>query len=81
MRRKYKTDIHLHKIVTTLLFIVVFSGAMAQSYRPPVFADKNRNAKIAATYTRLDSLFKQYAAPNNAANQPPNGIYVGYFSY
>jgi CubicO group peptidase (beta-lactamase class C family) len=61
MRRKYKINTHICKIATTLLFSVVFSSATAQSYRPPVFADQNRNAKIAATYARLDSLFQKYA--------------------
>jgi CubicO group peptidase (beta-lactamase class C family) len=62
MRRKYKTNVDIPRIITTLFFTIVFSTAIAQSYRPPFFADKNRSAKIAATYARLDSLFQQYAA-------------------
>jgi CubicO group peptidase (beta-lactamase class C family) len=62
MNRKYKTDARIKKIVTTLFFSVVFLSAIGQSYRPPVFTDQNRSAKIAITYTRLDSLFTKYAA-------------------
>jgi CubicO group peptidase (beta-lactamase class C family) len=62
MSKKYKTDARIHKIVTTLFFSVVVLSAVAQSYRPPVFTDKNRSEKIAASYTRLDSLFSKYAA-------------------
>jgi hypothetical protein len=62
MRRKSTTYTHICTIVATLLFSIAFLSAMAQSYRPPFFADQNRNAKIAATYARLDSLFQKYAA-------------------
>lgn len=49
------------KIFTTLFCSVVFVTAAAQSYKPPVFTDSNRTEKIAATYQRLDSMFKKYA--------------------
>src|SRR5574338_682660 len=62
MRIQCKTKAYIHRIVTTLLFSVAFLSPMAQSYRPPFFADQNRNIKIAATYARFDSLFKKYAA-------------------
>ena len=60
MSKKYKLKVH--KIFTVLFLSVIFFSGVAQSYKPPVFADKNRSAKIAATYAKLDSLFKKYAA-------------------
>src|SRR5690348_18464236 len=65
MRRNSKTFTHIHKLIATLLFSFVLLSAMAQSYRPPFFADPNRNAKIAATYARLDSMFQKYAAEHH----------------
>src|SRR5690348_6850309 len=62
MRRKSKTYIPIYKILSTLLFSIVFLSAMGQSYKPSFFADQNSNAKIAATFTRLDSMFQQHAA-------------------
>lgn len=52
----------IYKLFTTLFCSVVFFNAIAQSYKPPVFADKRRHEKIAATYIKLDSLFSKYAA-------------------
>lgn len=52
----------ISKIFTTLACSFIFFSTMAQSYKSPVFADKSRSAKIATTYSKLDSLFKKYAA-------------------
>lgn len=50
------------KIATTLFCCLIFLRTFAQSYKPPVFTDANRRAKIATTYAKLDSLFNKYAA-------------------
>lgn len=55
----------MNKIFATLFFAVIYFSALAQSYRPPVFTDKNRSVKIANTYQRLDSLFQKYATENH----------------
>lgn len=49
------------KLFTSLIILSVALSSYAQSYKTPVFSDDNRVAKIAATYTKLDSLFKKYA--------------------
>lgn len=52
-------------ILITLIFSVVFAGVFGQSYKPPFFSDPNRLQKIETTFTRLDSMFNQYARKNN----------------
>ena len=52
----------LPKIITTLFFSVLFFSTLAQSFKPPVFMDADRLAKLATTYEKLDSLFSKYAA-------------------
>ena len=58
----------LPRIITSFFFTLLFFNAAAQSYKPPVFTDADRQAKLAATYTKLDSLFSKYAA---AKDFPP----------
>ena len=54
-----------HKIIVTLFCSILFFNVYSQSYKPPVFTDANRSAKIASTYAKLDSLFTKYAADKN----------------
>lgn len=49
-----------NRILATLFCSVAFFTAIAQ-YKAPVFTDTNRLQKIESTYSRLDSMFKQYA--------------------
>lgn len=65
MRNKYKFQFMKTKFFTTLLFSFLFFGALAQNYQAPVFTDANREAKIAATYAKLDAIFSKYAADKN----------------
>ncbi len=61
MNNKNKFSNRLFKLVTTVFCSVIFLSTVAQSYKPPVFTDANRSAKIATTYAKLDSLFENYA--------------------
>ena len=65
MNSNYKYRRRIPKTVATLICSFLFSASIAQSYKPPVFKDAKRNANIASTYTKLDSLFTQYARNKN----------------
>jgi len=52
-------------MIALLFSTCFFSIAFSQTYEPPVFTDVDRQAKIATTFTRLDSLFAKYAADKN----------------
>lgn len=55
----------IFKGITTLICSVAFLSVNAQTYKPPVFKDKNRLVKIEKTFPMLDSMFSQYARENH----------------
>ena len=52
-------------ILPLLLFVNTVSAQQTNSYQPPVFTDKARLQKIAATRTAIENLYKDYARQLN----------------
>lgn len=52
---------NVQKRVCLFVLISISIPVFSQSYKPPVFTDKDRIAKIESTFPKLDSLFSSYA--------------------
>ncbi len=55
----------IYKLTFTALLSVWCFALIAQSYKPPVFTDPNRNKKIEAVFPVIDQLYKDYAEKNH----------------
>lgn len=55
----------MYKFTFTALISACCLITFAQTYRPPVFTDPDRNAKITATFPVIDQLYKDYAEKNH----------------
>lgn len=57
---------HMKKAMMGILLCLLFCASLfAQTYKPPVFNDRDRLKKIEATYPVIDKLYKDYAEQNH----------------